>query len=217
MKDFTDIFDRIDAYFEGKSEGERWILILLPAALIAYVVWMTVTPQAEASYKKSISDKKHAKKQLMTHKQYLQSITVNGDRDYHIKVYNKKIAMAKKRAANYRKKIALLDKNLNKLSDMLFNKKSWSLFLDSITARAHDRNVQLETITNKYVDSNGSFGHVLEVGVTCQGAYPDIIRFINDLEQNTLVTDVYSSSIYTRKNESDVFADINISVWGVNH
>jgi hypothetical protein len=100
---------------------------------------------------------------------------------------------------------------------MLFNQKSWSLFLDSITARAHERNVEVLTIQNHYVDSNGSFGHVLEVGLHCQGDYSSIVRFMNDLEQNTLVTDVYNSHIYTEENATQILADINISVWGVNH
>jgi hypothetical protein len=100
---------------------------------------------------------------------------------------------------------------------MLFNQKSWSLFLDSITTRAHKREVEIVSIQNQYVDSNGSFGHVLEVGLHCQGEFPGIVRFVNDLEQNTLVTDVYDSRIYTEPNNTQVMADINISVWGVNH
>ena len=39
---------------------------------------------------------------------------------------------------------------------------------------------------------------------------------MNDLEQNKLVTDVYGSRVYTESNDTQVHADINISVWGVN-
>jgi hypothetical protein len=217
MKDYADTLERIDAYFEGKNSTERLLLIILPALLVGYLVWTLLTPQAEATFNRSVSEKKRAEKRLLEDKRYLQGITVNGDRNYHVKAYNKKIALAKKRADNYRSKIALLDKNLNKLSDMLFNQKSWSLFLDSITTRAHKREVEIVSIQNQYVDSNGSFGHVLEVGLHCQGEFPGIVRFVNDLEQNTLVTDVYDSRIYTEPNNTQVMADINISVWGVNH
>jgi len=217
MKDLADLLEKIDAYFEGKSSTERLALILLPALLVGYLVWTMLTPQAEATYNKSVTDKTHAMKRLQKDKQYLQGITVNGDRNYHIKAFDKKIAQAKKRAEDYRAKIALLDKNLDKLSDMLFNQKSWSLFLDSITSHAHERNVELLSINNQYVDSNGSFGHVLEVGLHCQGDFAGIVKFVNDLEQNTLVTDVYNSHVYTEENGTQVLADINISVWGVNH
>ncbi len=217
MKEIADFLERIDAYFEGKSNTERLALILLPAFVVAYLAWTIMNPPAEAAHKKSIADKKHIQKQLTSDKNYLKSITKNGDRDYHVKEFDKKIALSKKRAELYRKKIVVLDKNLNKLSDMLFNQKSWSLFLDSITSRAHENNVELVSVTNQYVDSNGSFGHVLEIGLRCQGTFPGIVKFMNDLEQNTLVTDIYKSKVSTDGNSTLVKADINISVWGVNH
>ena len=217
MKELADLLEKMDAYFEGKSSTERLALILLPAAVIAYLAWSLLNPSAEAAHEKSTADKKHMEKKLHEDKAYLKSITVNGDRDYHVKEYDKKIALAHKRADTYRSKITLLDKNLNTLSETLFNKKSLSLFLNSITAKAHERNVAIASIANRPVDSNTTFGHVLEVGVSCQGDFPGIMKFMNDLEQNKLVTDIYGSRVYTESNDSQVHADINISVWGVNH
>jgi len=103
------------------------------------------------------------------------------------------------------------------LSDLLFNKKSWSLFIDSITDRAAFNNVEISLLANNHVvDNNNSFGHVLEVGLRCEGEFKSIVDFINDLEQNTLVTDIYHSEIYADANRSIIVSDINISVWGVN-
>jgi hypothetical protein len=217
MKELADFLEKMDAYFEGKSNMERWIIILLPVALVAYVAWEIMNPPAEAAYNKSVADKKHIQKKLAEDKKYLREITINNDRDYRVKEYDKKIAVSKKRAELYRKKITVLDKNLYKLSDMLFNQKSWSLFLDSITSRAHENRIEINAITNQYVDGNGSFGHVLEIGLKCQGSFMGIMKFMNDLEQNTLVTDIYNSHIYTEENSTHVNADISISVWGVNH
>ena len=58
---------------------------------------------------------------------------------------------------------------------------------------------------------------MLEIGVQCAGDFKNIIKFMNDLEQNALVTDIYRSSIYVDANRSVILSDINISVWGVNH
>ena len=216
MKELADLLEKMDAYFEGKSNTERLALILLPAAVVAYFAWSLLNPSAVTAHEKSTAEKKHMEKKLREDKAYLKSITVNGDRDYHVKEYDKKIALAHKRADTYRSKITLLDKNLNTLSDTLFNKKSLSLFLNSITSKAHERNVAIASITNKPIDSNATFGHVLEVGLSCQGDFPGIMEFMNDLEQNKLVTDVYGSRVYTESNDTQVHADINISVWGVN-
>jgi hypothetical protein len=217
MKELADFLEKMDAYFEGKSSTERLVLILLPALLVGYLAWTMLTPPAETAYKNSIANKKRVQKKLADENAYLKGITVKGDRNYKIKDYNKKIALSKKKAKEYRKKIAVLDKNLEKLSDVLFNQQSWSLFLDSITSRAHENNVDLISLANHYVDNNGSFGHVLEIDVRCKGPFEGIVKFMNDLEQNTLVTDIYGSRISTENNSTEIYADFNISVWGVNH
>jgi hypothetical protein len=100
---------------------------------------------------------------------------------------------------------------------MLFNQKSWSRFLNSITDKAEIQNVDIQYITNKYVDNNGSFGYVLEIGVGCKGEYKGIVKFMNELEQNVLVTDIYGTKFSLDSNSSKILADINISVWGINH
>jgi polyribonucleotide nucleotidyltransferase len=55
------------------------------------------------------------------------------------------------------------------------------------------------------------------MSVGCEGEYKNIAKFINRLEKNVLVTDIYGSHIYMDKNSTTTIADINISVWGVNH
>jgi len=124
MKELADFLEKMDAYFEGKSTTERLALILLPALVVAYLAWAILTPPAEAAHTKSTADKKHIQTQVTEHKNYLKGITKNGDRDYFVKEYDRKITLSKKRAEQYRKKITVLNQSLHKLSDMLFNKKS---------------------------------------------------------------------------------------------
>jgi len=71
-------------------------------------------------------------------------------------------------------------------------------------------------LKNKYVKGKENFGHVLELGILCSGAFQNIAAFMNDLEQNKLVTDIYRSDIRMDKNTSNIIADLNVSVWGVN-
>jgi hypothetical protein len=98
---------------------------------------------------------------------------------------------------------------------MLFNQKSWAIFLNSITETAKTHDIELQFIKNQYVDSNGSFGHVLEVEVGSRGEFKNLVKFVNELEQNVLVTDIYSSHL--QGSDNGINADINISVWGINH
>jgi len=135
----------------------------------------------------------------------------------YVKKFDNDIVIKKQEIVNITDKIKFIDSNLEKLSDMLFNQKSWSKFLNSITNKAEIQNVDLQYITNHYVDNNGSFGHVLEIGVGCKGEYKSIVKFMNELEQNVLVTDIFQTELISDANSSRTVADINISVWGINH
>ena len=94
---------------------------------------------------------------------------------------------------------------------------SCTTFLNSITKQAMRQDVKIEYIENHYIDSNGSFGHILEISVGCEGEYKNIAKFINQLEKNVLVTDIYGSDIFLEENSTTTLADIKISVWGINH
>jgi len=216
MKFLEDKLEELDAYFAPKKESEKWLIILGIAGFITYMAYDYLLPYTEQLHKKSSVKLKAIEKSIKDNTTYLNSITVNGDRDYRVKMYTKEIATKKKRIEQMNKKINFIDKNLNKLSDMLFNQKNWSIFLNSITDKAEVQNVDLRYIENKYVDHNGSFGHVLEVGVGCKGDYKSIVKFMNELEQNVLVTDIYGTSLVMDNNSSKIIADINISVWGIN-
>jgi len=175
-------------------------------------------PYTENLYKKSERSKKSIQKSITDNNTYLRSITIRGDREFYVKKFDNDIATKKNEIADTTNKIKFIDGNLEKLSDMLFNQKSWSKFLNSITNKAEIQNVDLQYITNKYVDEKtGSFGHVLEIGVGCKGEYKNIIKFMNELEQNVLVTDIFKTQFTSDATSSQTVADIHISVWGINH
>jgi hypothetical protein len=217
MKFIEDKLEALDAYFEPKKESEKWLIILGVAGIIAYLAYAYLLPYTEGMYKKSERMKKNIEKRIKDNTTYLASITVNGDREYYVKKYTKDIMDKKQNIVHLKDKIIFIDQNLEKLSDMLFNQKSWSRFLNSITGKAADQNVDVQYISNKYVDHNDSFGHVLEISVGCKGSYKNIVKFMNEIEQNTLVTDIYGTSLKLDSNSSDITTDINISVWGINH
>jgi lipopolysaccharide export LptBFGC system permease protein LptF len=216
MKFIEDKLEELDSYFAPKKESEKWLIIIGIAGLITYLAYDFLLPYTEQMHKKTEVKKNRIEKSIKDNTTYLNSITVNGDRDYYVKKYTQDIKKKKNLVKSKKEKIVFIDSNLNKLSDMLFNQKNWSIFLNSITHKAEIQNVNLSYIKNKYVDNNGSFGHVLEVGVGCKGDYKSIVKFMNELEQNVLVTDIYGTSLSMDKNSSNIVADINISVWGIN-
>ncbi len=211
------ILHSLDEFFKDKGENEKWMIIFMIVAVIGYMAYSLFLPYAQEKLNKSTKQRNSLQKSIHTQKQYLQSITVNGDRDFYVKKYDKDIVNLEKDILNTNNDINFISAKLEELSPLLFNKKSWSIFLNSITKEGKKQNVKIEYINNKYIDSNGSFGHILEIAVGCKGDYKDIAKFINRLEKNVLVTDIYGTHIYMDKNRTANVADINISVWGINH
>jgi len=207
----------LDNFFKDKSENEKWMIILMITLVIGYLSYSLFLPYAEDKYKKSIAKKRSLEKSIMANKQYIAGITVNGDRDFYIKKYDRDILNLEKEIKKTNGDINYISSKLEELSPLLFNKESWSRFLDSITKEAKEQRVKIDYIENEYVDSNGSFGHVLEIAVGCIGDYRNITKFINKLEKNVLVTDIYQMDIRLDENKTTNIADINVSVWGINH
>ena len=215
MKAIADSLERMDSYFSTKKESEKWLMILGVAGIIAFLAYTYLLPYSESLYKKSEAEKNRLTKSIAEQKAYLNSITVGGDKNFYIKKYDNDIRNKKNQIVTINKKINYINSNIIKLSDMLFNQKSWSKFLNSIAEDAKMNNIDIEFIKNKKINNKGNFGHVLEVEVGAKGNFKDIVKFINVMEQNILVTDVYSS-IFEGTNDG-INADINISVWGINH
>jgi len=217
MKAWINILNSLDEFFEPKSQNEKWMTIGMIFVVIGYMAYSLFLPYAEEKYNDSDREKKKLQKSIITHKEYLKTITINGDRNFYIKKYDRDIKVLKKKITGANDDISFIASNLEELSDLMFNKENWSKFLNSITQQAKKQSVNINYIENNYVDNNGSFGHVLQIAVGCDGAYKNIAKFINQLEKSVLVTDVYGSHIYLDKNNTTTAADINISVWGINH
>lgn len=217
MKFIEDKLENLDDYFAPKKESEKWLLILGIAGVIAYLGYSLLLPYTEDMYNNTERKKTTLNKSIAENKEYLRSITKAGDREHYVKKYSNDIKVKKEEIVSIRNKIKYIDSNLEKLSNMLFNQRSWSIFINSITHKAGIHNINLKYITNEYADNNGSFGHVLEIGLGATGSYRNIIRFMNEMEQSVLVTDIFKTKLSLDDNSSNIKADIHISVWGINH
>ena len=217
MKAWIDILNSLDEFFEPKSDNEKWMTIGMLFIVIGYLAYSLFLPYAEERYNASDREKKKLQKSIIIHKEYLKSITINGDREFYIKRYNRDIKLLKKKIVTENDDISFISSSVEELSDLMFNKENWSKFLNSIAQQAKKQSVNIHYIENNYVDNNGSFGHVLQISVGCDGSYNNIVKFVNQLEKNVLVTDIYGTHIYLDQNNTTTAADINISVWGINH
>ncbi len=212
------ILEKLDIYLNAKQENEKNLMIYGSGLLIAFLAYYILLPIAEDRYNYTAGEKEKTQKVLDEQQQYMASITVNGDKDFKVKQLSNDIKQKKQTILDLENKTTLINNSMHKLEDMIFDKKSWSTFLDSITATASNHSVSILKLDNNFTESNQTtFGHVLEIKIKCQGDYKDILKFMNDIEQNRLVTDIYGSQLKVNKKRSGILADLNISVWGINN
>lgn len=212
------ILEKLDIYLNAKQENEKNIMIYGAGLLIAFLAYYILLPIAEDRYNYTAEEKEKTQKVLGEQEAYMASISQNGDKDFKVKQLSSEIAQNKQTILDLENKTSLINNSMHKLEDMIFDKKSWSNFLDSITATASNHNVSILKLDNNFTESNQTtFGHVLEIKIKCQGEYKDILKFMNDIEQNRLVTDIYGSQLKVNKKRSAILADLNISVWGINN
>ena len=207
------IFDRLDNYYNSRKPNEVWLMVILVAILLGYLLYTILSP-ASISYKEFQEGKnRELKNKISSHKSFLKTITVNGDRDFYIKDLNKKITQKKIELNNYRAKLAKLSNAMNELSDILYTKDNWSKFLHNIATKAKDNDLKVYNIDNHVLEQNATFGKVLDINIKCQGKYGNILSFMNDLEKTKLVTNI--SDVSLSATSTVPVADINMSVWGV--
>ena len=139
MKLIVNILNSLDEYFEVKSDNEKWMMIAMLAVVIGYVSYSFFYPFAEEKYKVAQNHSSSLNKKIQTNKQYLQSITVKGDREFYVKKYSKDIKNLDKNINMANDDISFIVISLDELSPLLFNKKSWSKFLNSITKQAKSK------------------------------------------------------------------------------
>jgi len=214
MKAIEDILDKLDNYFEHKKDSEFYIIVLGAVFAIGMLSYNILIPKTENMLKKDLRIQSKLKAQLRVEEEYLKSITVNGDNRYKIKKLQKEIKTIKADLNNLKELNEYSDYQIQTLSELLFNEKNWAKFLDSIAKKANENSVDIDIISNKFIQNKKNFGHVLEIGIESEGSYQNIIAFINDIEESELVIDVYDIELEKDKKIRAIF---KVSVWGINY
>ncbi len=208
------LLKKIDELFAKRKRSE---ILLINATIffgIVAIVYQYLFPWSEKLLKEAKAQKQAIERKINIDKSYLQAMTVNGDPNYYIKQYTKNIQQLKHQFRFISDKKEYLDFKIRELSYLLYNKKRWAQFLDSLTQKAAKNGVEINYILNNFLDVTKNFGHVLEVEISCNGDFKNLISYINDIEQSDLVVDIYDLSILNKNPLQTIF---KVSVWGINY
>jgi len=211
MKFIIELLEKLDTFFNGKKTTETYMIMLVPIFVIGYVALEIAIPSTTQTYKQSKERLERTQQDIAALEGELDRLTVNGDKMFRVKALEKEINDLKTAIVELDDGSSYIDAQMIHISDILFNRESWSLFLDSITQKAIDNKISIQTIENRFITENHDFGHVLEIGVEAQGSFANMVNFIASIEQSELLVDVYAMDLQSSQTIDGRF---KISVWG---
>ncbi|MDR0666238.1 MAG: hypothetical protein LBF71_02390 [Campylobacteraceae bacterium] len=211
MHDDT-LLDKLDNYLSSKKISEVYLIYLVAAGFIAFLVYYLVFPTAEDFYNKNTQELTSVTNTLANEQRYiLENEAEVGRLDDNIK-HDQALISEIKIENDY------VNAKLSELSYLLFNDKSWASFMDRITTLAKEYNINILKIENDFKDNkdlqNGKIEQVLNIEIDARGGFHGIIKFINALEESQLVVDIYESTIAS--NTTNILeSNVKLAVWGM--
>ncbi len=214
MKMIENTLEKLDNYFEDKSDSHFYMVIIMIIAVVGYISYAVLIPMTEKPLKRDLKTKASLESQIKGHKAYLAKITVNGDKRYKIKQLQAEIKREKENLKQLQQLNQYFDIQIQSLSELLFNDKNWARFLDSIAKKGKKHHIHITEISNEFIENQKSFGHVLEIGIKCEGKYRDMLAFMNAIEESELVVDIYQVKL---ESDTKIQGELKVSVWGINY
>lgn len=113
-----------------------------------------------------------------------------------------------------------IDGKLKDISKLTYNEENWATFMDSLSTIAENNNIKIYAIHSDRrapsVEQNFKPEALLDIDVKFEGAFPNVLRYINLIEQSEMIVDVNKMDINATKN-GKIGGSIGISIWGVNY
>lgn len=199
---------KIDAFFGSKSSKDKnmvYIMIIALCFAIAYPLY----DLSSDKFKEALDKITNIESKINMDKAYLSA-------NPEAKIVKLTTDIAKLESDLEQKKEAnrYIKEKIMTISSLVYNEKLWGEYLDSISKNAIKHNVKILDFTNKYVENNSSFGHVLDIDLDINAPYANTISFINSLEQSDLVVDLHDFEI---KAKDALNSKLKISVWGITY
>ncbi|QFR49021.1 type 4a pilus biogenesis protein PilO [Sulfurimonas lithotrophica] len=203
-----DYLHKIDSSLKDKSEKDRKLTYIMVASVIfafAYLFW----DSSENDFMKVQNEIKQIQSKINKDKSYLslnpQSKITNLEKD----IQKTQIQMLE-----FKDKNDYIKHKIETISALIYDERTWGAYINSIAYNAKKYNIKIKDFSNKYVDNNESFGHMLDLKINLSGRFQNTLKFINSLEQSDLVVDIHNLDI---KAQNKLNTNIELSVWGITY
>jgi len=211
---------KIDNYFDGKKPSEVTLMLIMALVLSGVIAYYAIIQYAEDYYDNSMLTNSQTTDELNKVNAYLDSVSQNNDRnnDRNFKINQKQNELKQRQneLADAKSMNQYFDNKLRELSYLIFNEQSWADFLDSLALLANKNNVKITKIVNTFKEPNAQkIEQILDINVSVDGNYKDIIGYINAIEESKLVVDV--NGIDINSTDGKLKGNMGIYIWGMKY
>ena len=210
--------DQLDQWFasKGNSANNYFYIALLFVGLVAYFI---LSQQADPYLEKSETNLSTATTKLEgAQREYNEFF--GGDPEAFVNNKRNILNGARTNLNNIIEERKYLDGKLKEISKLTYNEKNWAKFMDSLSTIAENNNIKIYAIhSDRREPSIKQIFQpeaLLDIDVKFEGAFSNVLRYINLIEQSEMIVDVNKMDINATKN-GKIGGSIGISIWGVNY
>jgi hypothetical protein len=214
------IFTKIDNYFDNKKPSEVSVMLLASLILSGVVIYYAITPYAQEYHDNAMSENSSVTTELNEVNNKLDSLSLNNDRnnDRNFKINQEKndIRQLQIKLADTQKMNQYFNDKLKELSYLIFSEQSWADFLDNLALLANKNNVKITKISNTFKEPSAEkIEQMLDINISVDGGFKDIVGYINAIEESKLVVDV--SNIDINSTNGKLNGNLGVYVWGMKY
>jgi lipopolysaccharide export LptBFGC system permease protein LptF len=201
---FFELFDKIDSYFEGKKDSEKYIIIALPALVFIFISYLYIYPYSQSRLNKAKSSSEAIKQDISQYQGVIN--TIEGSNSLASLTEQMQKLDVKKEQANIE-----IDAIKAKAIEFESKQKEWNESLKFITNLAKNEQIEIENIkTNMHSDDNFRYFSANLKGV---GEFKNILKYINEVEVNEPLLRVQNGKILF---DDGMVLDLNLSTKRLN-
>nr|WP_314891668.1 hypothetical protein [uncultured Campylobacter sp.] len=210
--------DQLDQWFasKGNNANNYFYIALLFVGVVAYFI---LSGYADPYLEESETNLSTATTKLEgAQREYNEFF--GGDPDAFVNNKRNILNGARTNLNNIIEERGYLDGKLKEISKLTYNEKNWAKFMDSLSTIAENNNIKIYAIhSDRREPSIKQIFQpeaLLDIDVKFEGAFSNVLRYINLIEQSEMIVDVNKMDINATKN-GKIGGSIGISIWGVNY
>lgn len=197
----------IDNSFAKKNDKDKMMIFAMIFFAFFALSYTFFWESAEQSFEESHQKALKVQADLDVDNQYLQSYPL----ERIAQIERDTVALEEQREEYIKYNRYIKDK-LEQISSLYYDEKVWGAYLNSISHFARIHKVKLVEFANSLQTDNSSFGHVLDISISADAPYKNVLKLINSLEESQLVVDLHTMNI---KAQESLESELKISVWGI--